>query len=126
MSKILKKGYEGWVINYSTLKVKTKKFINHWKHKMIGKIRGMLVITGLNKAYKQHIIFGLNVLFTGIIIHVIVYYFHSIRFRFISYGLLSAIIMYYVKWLWKLRLTKTWFEVDKLEDGTTSNEHSKE
>lgn len=91
-----------------------KKFIKHLNNNIIGKVKGYYKTRGLKDKLTNLSWFCFNIIVTGIIITIIIELWSNIKFRFISFGLLSAIIMYYLKWLKKLIISRTNNEIDKL------------
>ena len=104
------------VTNYSIIKavvllikVKIKRFIKEKIGNVIGKIKQYWKQLNLDKNWKMLIEGCFNVLITGIIINYIV-----IHRNWFSYGLLSIVVMWYLKWFKKLTIARNTEEIDKL------------
>jgi len=85
------------------------KFIKDRYHYVNGRVKGYFKTHEIGIHFNIYANYCVNMLITGIIIYYIISY-HN----FISYGLASALIMYYIKWLRKITLTKDIEEVEKL------------
>lgn len=90
-----------------------KKLIKHLFHLVYGKIKGFMFTRDLKSKLTSLSWLTVNIIGTGIIITVILELWNT-SYRFLSFGLLSAIIMYYLKWFRKLIAVKTSTEIDKL------------
>ena len=92
---------------------KIKKFIKGLCNNIIGRVEGYVHTRNLK--FKLNALFWMlvNILGTGIIITIILELWNT-SYRFISFGLLSAIVMFYFKWFRKLIIAKTNKEIEIL------------
>ena len=86
-----------------------KNFIKHFKHYVYGKVKGFWFTRGLTLKFTNLGKALINICFTGVILSYIV-----THRNFFSYGLLVAVIMFYIKWLRKIFISKSVADVDKL------------
>ena len=86
-----------------------KKFINHAYNIVYGKLKGFFFTRDLTHKLLALVELSFNVCITGIIIDYII-----THRNFLSYGLASALTMYYVVWLRKVFVIKKPSELDKI------------
>jgi len=83
-------------------------FIKRFSHTISLSVKGYIQERDLISRTKSFIFwFCLNVLGTGLVIHYIIH--HT---NFIKYGLLSAIVLYYIEWLIKV-IKKPYLDEEK-------------
>jgi len=86
-----------------------KKFINNAYNIVYGKVKGFFFTRDLTHKLSGLVELLFNVCITGIIIDYII-----THRNFLSYGLASALTMYYVVWLRKVFVIKKPSELDKI------------
>ena len=86
-----------------------KKFINNAYNIVYGKLKGFFFTRDLTHKLLALVELLFNVCITGIIIDYII-----THRNFLSYGLASALTMYYVVWLRKVFVIKKPSELDKI------------
>jgi len=91
----------------------TKKLLKDAYHNITGKITGFIKQRLTKELSIQYILALFSIAVTGIIIDYILN--GRITWAFPRWGLLSAIIMYYLKWLWTPFQCKNIYEIRNFE-----------
>ena len=87
----------------------TKRHIKDGYHILYGKVKGFVFTRDLKRKLGWVLELGFNICITGIIIQYIL-----THRNFVSYGLASALTMYYVVWLRRVFVAKNHLELDKI------------
>lgn len=101
-----------WISLASSCSIKYKQVKKYIKEDLYNKYSNSIKYiktTGFYLNRKAYFVYFLNMLFTGFVLEYIL-----THFNFLSLGLLSSIIMYYIKWLRKVFLAKSIKEIDNI------------
>jgi len=89
------------------------KYLKGFSSVIVGWIKGYIFTRDWKTKIPKLIWYAVNVVGTGIIINIITELWNT-QYKFLSFGLLSAITMFYLKWFRKLIVVKFNDEIDKL------------
>ena len=93
----------------SIWRCKIVKFIKDAYHIIYGKVKGFIKTRDLKTRTVWLVELGVNICITGFIINYII-----THRNFLSYGLASALTMYYIVWLRRVVVAKKPTELDKI------------